>query len=89
MGSGQEGEGIEQDGGDMIEFTTDPNVRFWSQFVFYFAVINTVATMLFTVVVVVGGVFDVKFLLHTLKTEAADETDNGMVKDAKIEKTKR
>lgn len=64
----------------MIEFTTDPTIRHWSQFVFYFAVINTIATILFTVVVIIGGIFDVRFLIHALKTEKIDVTDNGQVR---------
>ncbi len=69
----------------MIEFTTDPSVRFWSQFVFYFAVVNTVATMLFTVVVVIGGIFDVRFLIRALKTESLDQDDNGQVRENRPE----
>jgi hypothetical protein len=59
----------------MIEFTTDPAVRHWSQFVFYFAVINTVATMLFTVVVIFGGIADVRYLVKSLKDRNAEEKD--------------
>lgn len=61
----------------MIEFS--PQVGFWSKFVFWFVWINVIATVLFTVVVIVGGCFDLRYLFRALKEELVDETDNGRV----------
>jgi len=61
----------------MIEFSQE--IGFWSKFVFWFVAINVVVTILFTLVIIVGGCFDLKFLFNALKEEEVDETDDGRV----------
>jgi hypothetical protein len=61
----------------MIDFS--PEIGFWSAFVFWFAVVNTVATVLFTIVVIIGGVFDLRYLFKALEEAPVDETDDGRV----------
>ncbi len=55
------------------------NIAFWSAFMFWFVAINTLVTLVFMVVVIVGGIFDLKFLFDALKKETVDETDDGRV----------
>ena len=59
----------------MIEFS--PELGFWSPFIFWFCLINALLSVGFTFVVIVGGLFDLRFLLHSLKNETPDETDDG------------
>jgi hypothetical protein len=55
------------------------SLEFWSKFMFWFVNINIVLTMFFTVVVVIGGIFDLKFLLKALRTEVTNDKDNGSI----------
>lgn len=57
----------------------DPALGFWSPAIFWFCLINAILSMLFTVVVIVGGISDLKFLFKSLKEERIDETDDGRV----------
>ncbi len=66
----------------MIQFSTDPNIGPWSKFVFWFAMINTIATMAFTLVVIFFGFFDLKFLFKALREERIDVTDDGRVSES-------
>ena len=59
----------------MIHFTQG----FWSVFVYWFVVVNIVATVGFTVAVIVGGFFDLRYLFKALKEQPVDETDDGRV----------
>lgn len=61
----------------MIQFTE--SIGFWSKFVFWFCAINIVVTIIFSIVVIIGGFFDLKFLFKALKEDAVDETDDGRV----------
>ena len=61
----------------MIEF--DPQLGFWNKFVFWYVAINAVACALFTVVVIIGGLSDLRFLFRALKHESLDEADDGRV----------
>lgn len=61
----------------MIKFS--PEIGFWSKFIFWYCLVNAVATAGFTLVVIVGGLRDVKYLITALKTEAVDESDDGRV----------
>lgn len=61
----------------MIEFSE--NIKFWSAFTFWFVAVNIVVTIGFTVVVIIGGVFDLKFLFKSLKEQTMDESDDGRV----------
>lgn len=74
----------------MMSIVFSESIGFWSRFVFWFAVINTIATLLFTVVVIIGGLFDLKYLFDALNEEHVDETDNGRVDpspDRRVEKS--
>ncbi len=73
----------------MIQFSNDPNIGPWSRFVFWFAIINTLATMGFTVVVIIGGIFDLKFLFKALREESVDVTDDGRVAEERPESEAR
>ena len=46
---------------------------------FWFIVVNVIATTAFTIVVIVGGFFDLRFLIKSLREETPDETDDGRV----------
>lgn len=46
---------------------------------YWFLVVNALASLVFTVVVTVGGIYDLKFLLSALKSEEPDESDDGRV----------
>ena len=61
----------------MIEFSED--LGFWSKFTFWYVVINAVVTALFLLVVIVGGLFDLRFLFRSLREAPADLTDDGRV----------
>ena len=57
----------------------DPALGFWSPFVYWFVAINAILCGLFTMVVIVGGVFDLRFLFKALNEQDSDETDDGRV----------
>lgn len=57
----------------MIEFSE--SVGFWSKFVFWFAAINVIVTLGFTVVVIIGGLFDLKYLFAALKEPRDSEQE--------------
>jgi hypothetical protein len=59
--------------------TFSPDIGLWSPFMFWFIVVNIIATTLFTVVVIIGGFSDLRFLLRALREETPDETDDGRV----------
>lgn len=61
----------------MIQFS--PEIGFWSKFIFWYCLLNAFLCAGFTVVVIVGGLWDVKYLLHALKHETIDEADDGRV----------
>ena len=69
---------IESRMGFLTPFTS-PSLGFWSPLIFWFVAINAVLTGLFTLVVIVGGVFDLHFLFKALNEESVDETDDGRV----------
>ncbi len=60
-----------------IEF--DPKMGIWSPFVYWYVAINTLVCAVFTVVVIIGGISDLKFLFRSLREEVVDETDDGRV----------
>jgi len=64
---------------NLLAMQFDPSLGFWSPFVFWFVAVNAVLCGLFTVVVIVGGVFDLRFLFSALNEEEIDETDDGRV----------
>lgn len=61
----------------MIEFSQE--FPFWSRFAFWYALANGVATAGFLVLVIVGGIFDLRYLFRALKEEQVDERDDGRV----------
>ena len=54
-------------------------MSFWSPFIFWFVAINVFVTLVFTVVVIIGGISDLKFLFKSLREADVDETDDGRV----------
>ena len=62
----------------MIEFSQE--IGFWSVFTFWFVAVNMLFTIIFTIVVIVGGCGDLRFLMRALKEESVDDTDDGRVK---------
>ncbi|MFZ4778226.1 MAG: hypothetical protein ACOYM3_22875 [Terrimicrobiaceae bacterium] len=56
-----------------------PELGFWSPFIFWFCLVNAILSILFTLVVIVGGIYDLKFLFRALREETVDETDDGRV----------
>lgn len=63
----------------MIHFS--PELGWWSFLVFWYVFINLWLCIGFSVVVIVGGLFDLRFLLASLDAEPIDETDDGRVSD--------
>ena len=61
----------------MIEFSTE--LGFWSKFTFWYVWINAFMTAGFLVLVIFGGLFDLRFLFRSLRAERADESDDGRV----------
>lgn len=61
----------------VIEFA--PDLQPISGIIYWFLVINALASLAFTMVVIVGGIYDLKFLLSALKAEKIDESDDGRV----------
>lgn len=57
----------------------DASLGFWSPFVFWFVAVNAILCGVFTLVVIVGGVFDLRFLFKALNEQDNDETDDGRV----------
>ena len=57
----------------------DPSLDFWSPFIYWYVAVNAILCALFTLVVIVGGVFDLRFLFNALSDEAVDEADDGRV----------
>ena len=55
------------------------SIQLWSSFTFWFVAVNVVVTLIFSFVVVVGGISDLRFLFNALKKEPVDETDDGRV----------
>jgi hypothetical protein len=58
---------------------TEPSLGFWSPVIYWFVFVNAILCALFTLVVIVGGVFDLRFLFRALNEELLDETDDGRV----------
>lgn len=71
-------DGVEISMGLLSPFTS-PDLSFWSPVIFWFVAVNAVLTGLFTLVVIVGGFFDLRFLFRALNTGEVDETDDGRV----------
>lgn len=61
----------------LIEFAQE--LQPISGITYWFLVINALASLIFTIVVTIGGVFDLKFLINALKSEKGDDMDDGRV----------
>ncbi|MDC0937328.1 hypothetical protein OAS39_13665 [Pirellulales bacterium] len=61
----------------IIEFAQD--LQPMSGILYWFVVINAFACLAFTLVVIVGGIHDLKFLLSALQAEEIDDLDDGRV----------
>jgi len=68
----------------MIHFS--PNLGLWSEALFWYVAANMLVCLPFTVVVIVGGISDLRFLLRSLGEEEIDVTDNGRVEEASAER---
>ena len=55
----------------------NPEIGNWSPFIFWYVAINAVLCAVFTMVVVIGGIFDLRYLLRSLREEHVDESDDG------------
>lgn len=51
----------------------------WSPIIFWFVTVNAFLTIGFILVVIVGGISDLRFLLKALREESGDMTDDGRV----------
>lgn len=71
-------DGIDISMGLLSPFTS-PDLAFWSPVIFWFVAVNAILTGLFTLVVIVGGFFDLRFLFSALNSGDIDETDDGRV----------
>lgn len=60
----------------------DPALGWWTKAVFWYVAANIVLCLGFTVVVIIGGISDLRFLLKSMDEEQVDETDDGQVRDA-------
>lgn len=61
----------------MIEFS--PELYVWSAATYWFIVINAIASAVFTLVVIVFGFADLRYLFRALREDAVDTTDDGRV----------
>ncbi|MDC0935680.1 hypothetical protein OAS39_05295 [Pirellulales bacterium] len=66
----------------MFDIEFDPELGIWSPLVYWYVIVNAFICAAFTVVVVIGGIFDLRFLFRALREEVADETDDGRVVQA-------
>ena len=61
----------------MIHFSEQ--IGFWSKFTFWFVIINSVVSLVFVIVVMIGGIADIRYLLQAMREEPTDHTDDGRV----------
>ena len=54
-------------------------MSFWMFFSYVLFIISCLIFLVITVVITVGGAYDLKFLFKSLKEEVLDETDDGRV----------
>lgn len=60
-----------------IEF--NPALGGWSPFIFWYVAVNAILCVIFTIVVAIGGVFDLRYLLRALREAPIDEADDGRI----------
>lgn len=60
----------------------NPEIGSWSPFIFWYVAINAVLCAVFTLVVAIGGMFDLRYLLRSLREEHVDESDDGRFIDS-------
>jgi hypothetical protein len=63
----------------MIQFS--PEIGLWSKFIFWYVVINALVSLVFVVVVTIGGISDVRYLLRAIREDPKDLTDDGRVRE--------
>jgi hypothetical protein len=61
----------------MIRFS--PELGWWSSGTFWVVAISLILNFGFTVVVIIGGIGDLRYLLRAMDEERVDETDDGRV----------
>jgi len=65
----------------MIHFS--PEIGWWSKAVFWYVFANLWLCIGFTIVVFIGGIFDLKYLLTAMDEAPTDLTDDGRVIEPK------
>ena len=53
----------------------------WMFITYFFFIVGILVFLVITVIVTIGGAFDLKFLFRSLKEEVLDEADDGRVRD--------
>jgi hypothetical protein len=61
----------------MIQFSSE--LGWWSSGTFWIVVVSIALNLVFTIVVAIGGISDLRFLLKAMDEEVADESDDGRV----------
>jgi hypothetical protein len=61
----------------MIQFSEQ--IGFWSKFIFWYVFINGFLCLVFTLVVIIGGFHDLRYLFTSLREDNVDEKDDGRV----------
>ena len=61
----------------MIHFS--PELGWWSVVTFWIVAISIVLNLAFTLLVMVGGIRDLRWLLKSMDESTSDETDDGRV----------
>jgi hypothetical protein len=54
-------------------------MKFWMYACYIYAFVTFACFFILTVIVTIGGIFDLKFLFKSLNQEVLDETDDGRV----------
>ncbi len=55
----------------------------WGTFTMWYIAVGIIATAIFTVCALIGGAFDLVFMLKELLQLGADESDDGRVPDSR------
>jgi len=61
----------------MIQFSEQ--IGFWSKFIFWYVFINGFTCIIFTMVIIVGGFYDLRYLFKSLREGSVDEKDDGRI----------
>jgi hypothetical protein len=61
----------------MIRFS--PELGWWSVAVFWYVAANLILCIGFSIVVMIGGLYDLRFLFKSLDEQVVEESDDGRV----------